>query len=461
MLLRGKALAWTTLRQRKQEQAETIAQETAELALEEEVIDFEAPETVAAIKAATRRIKGHVVLALPTDRVLLRVVDLPSVEREDLEGMVVLQVDKFSPFPIENMAVSFEVLDQGEDTSRVLVVAAPKRYIESIGGAFHRAGCTAHEMDVDVLGWWQLLRSHDAVAPEGQQVLVLADGEFVSMVVTRNGVPISFRSLGGNMDGTPVENAVEIAEEVNYTLTTLEATWGASATGTRLDVWHWADQPDEFVTQLEKACMVKCHVGNLETLPPLSEGIARRSMLGEGTHVDLAPGEWHDLERTRQLQKRLLRATAALVVIWLVGVVGFLVALQLQKSSVTSLVSRVDEVEGPADNVRQIMQKVREMEEYGARTHSALECLREISSFLPDRVDLTSFVYKKTREVSLRGQTDPNEVNQIYKFFEELEKSDLFEGASNQRVSTIGSGGNRKAQFTVLAQLPGGEEAQP
>ena len=42
-----------------------------------------------------------------------------------------------------------------------------------------------------------------------------------------------------------------------------------------------------------------------------------------------------------------------------------------------------------------------------------IECLREISALLPAGVDLTSFVYKKTKEVSLRGETDPGRVNLI------------------------------------------------
>ena len=99
------------------------------------------------------QINGEVVLGLTTDELLLKVVELPSVEDEDLAGMVELQADKLSPFPIEQMTVSHEVLSRTESSCTVLIAASPTRYIERLGAAFTDAGIKLERVDAAAMGW--------------------------------------------------------------------------------------------------------------------------------------------------------------------------------------------------------------------------------------------------------------------------------------------------------------------
>jgi len=78
--------------------------------------------------------RPKVSVAIPLDRVLLRVVELPSTEMDELRGMVDLQVDKFSPFPVEQMSVSFESLSQTANSTRVLIAAVRREEIDNAGG---------------------------------------------------------------------------------------------------------------------------------------------------------------------------------------------------------------------------------------------------------------------------------------------------------------------------------------
>jgi len=452
--LRRSQVEWTSLR-RKKNAIEVADHRAAEVAWPADPPDLNSPEAVAALKKACAGLKGTVVLGIPTDQVLLRVVDLPSTEPEELAGMVDLQVDKFSPFAVEHMAVSFEILSTGEGTSRVLVVAARKEVIDTIGVAFHRTGHSPREIDVNVLGWWHLLKEQGLVASEGRHVLLIHDVESIDLVVAENGVPVLFRSLGGRDDWP---GAAELAEETSYTLTTLEADRGSAQT-TQLTLWYWEQVAPELETRLREECLLDPELRGLGTLPPLSEGLARRSLLVTGRKTDLSPSEWHDVERTRRVRHRLLIASATFLLLWLLAVSAFLLGLRHQHRRLERAKARVEGVEGPAEQVRVIQAKVRDLEQYADRTRSGLECLREVSQLLPRGVDLTSFSYSKGKDVDVRGETDPNSVNLVYDFFEAMEKSPIFRGTSNEKITTRPSGGRPRAQFSVTAALS--EEEAP
>ena len=68
--------------------------------------------------------------------------------------------------------------------------------------------------------------------------------------------------------------------------------------------------------------------------------------------------------------------------------------------------------------------QVRSFEQYLDRSNSALECLREISQYLPKDVLLTSFQFKKGKSVGIRGEALA--VNAIYDYKQALDKSRMF-----------------------------------
>jgi hypothetical protein len=83
-------------------------------------------QTVAALDAAAAALPpgGTVHLALPCHAALLERMTLPSTDREELSGMVQLQLEKTLPYPVEEVSTSFDVLSQAENESTLLSVAA-------------------------------------------------------------------------------------------------------------------------------------------------------------------------------------------------------------------------------------------------------------------------------------------------------------------------------------------------
>jgi hypothetical protein len=100
------------------------------------------------------------------------------------------------------------------------------------------------------------------------------------------------------------------------------------------------------------------------------------------------------------------------------------------------------------------------LEKYADRSHSALECLREVTEALPDDVEIASYTYKKSEAVSLRGSSGRAEA--VYDFFQKLGASTLFAGVKDQPVSTRTVKDKRVSTFSLTAELPKDKpEARP
>ena len=84
-------------------------------------------ESVAALPAG-----AAVHLALPCNAALLERMTLPSVNRDELNGMVQLQLEKTLPYPVEEVSTDFEVIRQAENESTLISVAANHAQLDQL-----------------------------------------------------------------------------------------------------------------------------------------------------------------------------------------------------------------------------------------------------------------------------------------------------------------------------------------
>lgn len=450
VVVRRGALAWATLR-RKKNRLEVAGQRSETYELPAGVTDPAAPEVIQRLKPLCAHIKGRVAVALPSDQVLMRVVRLPTTDMAEIRDMAALQVDKFSPFPVEQMAVSQEVLHQQDGASRVLVAAVQGDHVRKLGDTLRAAGVFPREVDVEVLGWWRLLKQGQQIPAEGRHLVLIIDEHCTELIVSQDGVPVIIRSLGSHRHLSPAESAAEIAEEMNYTLTTLEAEWGAQAPDA-LRVWHRSEVPVEFLAKLRELSEVDVVTSSLDGLPPLAEGLARRAAERAPHILDLAPADWKVALESRKLKRVLLLVSGAFLVLWLAAVAVLAAGLGMQKRHLAAARADLKALQEPAKVVEQLKDQVRSLERYADRTYSGLECLREISQVLPAGVDLTAFTYKKYGQVNIRGEADASDP--IYDFFQALEQSQLFPEVKPEGVTQQQRAGRMKSQFKVTIVLP-------
>jgi len=404
-----------------------------------------------ALKNIARKFKGVMAVALPAEQALLRIVELPSTDAEEIAGMVELQVDKFAPFPIEQMAVAHEVLKQDEQQTRVLITAIRIEVVEETGALFHKAGLLCHWLDIDLLSWWTLLWDNGRIPEHGTQTVLILDEDTAFLLVAMDGTPIILRSMGRAVDAA----WDELAEDLAYTLTASQTEWNISEEGP-VNVWYTGSEPEGLAAALKNTCGLPVSLHELDELPPLSEGIAMRAA-SEKPLINLAPSAWHEQEKARKVRHTLLAASALVLGIWLAAVSVFWFGLQLQKKRLARLLAASETADAATREVRIKRDKVLSLRQYGDRGHSALECLREVTALLPEGVELISFGYHKGKSVSLKGHA--KETGSIYDFISALEKSSFFGEIKFEGLSQ----GNKKGSFNVVfpritCELPGDEK---
>ncbi|WP_111642678.1 pilus assembly protein PilM [Marinimicrobium alkaliphilum] len=155
----------------------------ADAVVEKNINDQEAvAEAIKAmVKQARTRVK-HAAVAVAGSAVITKTIDMPAGLNDDaLEAQISLEADQYIPFPLEEVAIDFEV--QGEsprnpEQVEVLLAACRRENIESRVAALQLAGLAEEKVDVEA---YAMERAFSLIAEQledqsGQVVAVLDIG---------------------------------------------------------------------------------------------------------------------------------------------------------------------------------------------------------------------------------------------------------------------------------------------
>lgn len=444
-------IEWTSCRV-KPDGVEQLSQDTATVAFSGESADeilasIELPEHV------SEDLSGDITVSLRTSELLMRVMEFPTVDEDEIADMVGFQIDKFSPFPQEQLAVSHEVLQRAEASSLVLLIAAKRECIDTIGDTFNAKGVRIHGIDARVLGWLKLLKDEGHVSGDGCELIIIDDDIDTTLIVIADGMPVAIRLIDAAVaNGTTLD---ELTEEIGYTLTTLETEFDLPEP-TGIQFWSHTDLVQSLRMQWAERSGLEIVSHQLAELPPLSEGIVRRTLSAE-SRIELVPREWIEYERRRKLRRQFTLIASSITAVWLVVLFSFYITFKVREGALHRSEERLAAIEPDARQALENRHKLKLLKVYTDRTHSALECLREVTALLPpEDVEFASYNYKKGKGVTLRGSAQNDDA--VYEFFNALAKSELFERVRDQSVNARSVKGVRSSVFLVTLDLPVEEE---
>lgn len=437
-------LEWSTVKV-VSDGIEPIRQESISVAISEESsgLNIELPEEM------IEQIKGDISVPLRTADLLMRVIELPAVQADELQNMAALQIDKISPFPADQIAFSHEVLQQSEDTSLVLLAIAKRSCIDHIGDAFKEKGIHIHSIDSRDLGWMRLLADAGHLAKDGCEIILINDGIEFSLIITRDGIPLAFRMLHVQVDAP--QGVDKVVREMGYTLISLDAEYDLPSPST-IQYWSQESLSVALRTQLAEKSGLSVRPHSLDELPPLSEGIVRRALAGH-SRIELIPQEWIEHETNQKLRKKTIIAGSAVVSIWLMILLAFFTIYKIRDRQLATVQERANDIAPKAKQALKNREKLKALKVYTNRSNSALECLREITLRLPiGDIEFLRYNYDKSKGVSLRGTSSSDSV--VDDFFIALGKSPLFEEIKNQSSHPRTSKGVRRYEFSATLTLP-------
>ena len=390
-----------------------------------------------------KKLTGELHVAVPASSVLMHTADFPTSDPAELEGMVELCVEDLSPYPSDRTYFGWEVLAPTASGSRVLIVLTSRNGVDTLHDSLKAHKLLAHRVDVDVLGWWRLISQEDGF--DGSRLIILLDENQAHLLAADRGLLVAVTSLG-DVRECPAE---VLAEDVELALGGMEADRGALEFD-EVVVWSRGEPPEIFRSlELDRRFACPLHTRDLQDLPPLTEGVARRGLTGglsgEGAKpLDLSPLSWKEEEAMRVSRRRLIAGAAAAGILWIVFAGGLTGFVRLKENQARTLRRELEAQRQPVENVRALSNQVRSLSQFTDRSQSALEVLRIMAEAAPGggRILVRDVHYRKHEGVNFSGEA----TGDFLLFQEVLGESDILRvqdfdttqtrGVTEFRVST-------------------------
>jgi type IV pilus assembly protein PilM len=142
----------------------------------------------------------QVVMGVANQRVVVRLVDLPWMEQEELRRSLRYQVQEYIPIPVDDAELDFDVLDEhegggGQRLMRVLLVAAQKEMVDGHVRAGMRAGLEPVGIDLTPFALIRSLAPEGIPLAEAGEALIDVGAKVTNIVVHAGGVPRFVRIL--------------------------------------------------------------------------------------------------------------------------------------------------------------------------------------------------------------------------------------------------------------------------
>jgi len=124
----------------------------------EEIQDEES--LVKIIKQSLAKVKGeklktnYVIAALPEEETFLEIIQMPKISTEDLKDAVYLAAENYVPLSIEDVYLDFQVIQplyDHLDHLDILMVALPKKTVDSYVSCFKKAGLQPQALEIESL----------------------------------------------------------------------------------------------------------------------------------------------------------------------------------------------------------------------------------------------------------------------------------------------------------------------
>ncbi len=378
------------------------------------------PEKVAA-KSWKHLIRGRLDLALlPESDVFLRVVRLPECDRQEMESMLEFQLERLSPFPVNQICWSFETLPCGlEGQATALVMIAESHRVEARLERLEEAGYSAdrleplgcHELlDLDLEEdriWIRLSPQEEGVAAMTAWILggTLQQAMVLSLPATQEGCRALCSHLEhahwtGEMEGWagPEMPPIDLRQAPG-----LDPSWEAA-------LREWSPhplQPSALPGPEEQASLTAGRVARNEA------------------QADLLPQERRIRYRQHFVDGIWMKGVGAMVLCYIFGVLAYFIMVEWARIEHQKVEARYRVSAPQYTNVVRMEGNIRTLEEQAARRTAALDCLQAIASILPPEVDLTGFQFAPGRQnkVTLSGTVLSSNDSALTRFYEDLNEA--------------------------------------
>jgi hypothetical protein len=362
---------------------------------------------------------------IASDKVFLRVLQLPKADAEETRSMVDLQLEKISPLPVAQIVWSFEVVPlmrregigqelQPHATGElqtVIVMMVARNHIEEYLGQLDADGYVPDRLEIPMLD------------------------QLLGLKVDNDGVWI-FPSVGANPNACL--EAWWYGGVLQYVgvLHLPEGPSRATALQEQLAQTAWAGESEGWITATPKLKLVADEATAaawqplfdptqpVEVIPPppqpqLAQVTARR-VASNGKTTNLLPPEFTARYKQRFVDYLWMRALGAIVVLYLLGVMVYAGFAKVAQFRYGNLQEEAATLGVNYTNTVQLKERVSVMQDTLDLQYAALECYRAIAQDLPAELTLRTIRFDQGRKVTYSGTASPDDRPKIVDLSEKM-----------------------------------------
>lgn len=402
----------------------------------------------AAFTKAVDETGGTAVLALPTSRILVKILRLPAAVRDELASVVTLQMAKHAPFSGEDMTVTGEIVFETDEEVTVLAAVLPHATVAQITPWLHDTGLRVERIDALMLGWWQAACATVAPAtPPVRRAFLARVGNEWDLVVADGECPVLARGLG------IIADAPTLTRELTLSLLNVEIETGAAAL--QEIIFFTNDVPEQTLTTAVREAL-GAPVRHQRPAQPDADlaALAVRDAADDPPTFNLLPETWRVRNTTRDVARRFWTGAIVFAVVWVLAAAVLFGAPAIIRERVKQVDRSLAANKAAFESVQNIRNRAVLVESYMDRSNSILEAMRVVAERMPTGVELTGLTYRREEGLRLSGEaTDPN---LVYRLKEALENTAPFGNCTLTGVSL--STDRRKHRFELVCALSKTEE---
>jgi len=374
--------------------------------------------------------KGReVALALPLNRLIVKMVRVPAENRDDMVGYATPILKAMSPYPDEQLTVSCEVVREAEDGTVVLAAALPEGASDDVASALDDAGLNVKQVDALALG--ALRSAWPKLGLEGgstRKMALFGGVDCISLFILDGDCPVAVRALSPGCD---------MRRELMLSLLDAEEFGGAAELS---EIVVFGDVP---VDGLDAFAPVRAVAG--EGIDSVA-GVAERSM--EATSLNALPDSWREVLDETRFKRKMKTWLGTAGGVWLL-VMAVLFGVPKAYDYMTHRQETLCKAHRSSYNkVREKKEQVEAVRLVSNHDLGALEALRVVTSVLPDNVTLKSWNFKRGDKLTFSGVAEDGDQQKIYSF------KDGLAGVMLSQVSELEEDG--ETPFFTDVVLPSG-----
>jgi Tfp pilus assembly protein PilN len=373
--------------------------------------------------------KDNVTLALPRERALVKVVELPSAAKENLRKVLEYELGKYIPFSPEEALFDFQILEERENILRIMLVIMRKEDVNEHLDLFKRVGISPLAVEISSTGAINLFYYDQHPSQEGSLALVDIEKQSFEFYFFEKGI---FKEDFHGSFIQEEERAQELTDA--YRLAVMKGlgpkdekqslfVFGEEAHETLVEKLRPGVPGDIQLAQSFRRVQISNGLQNLRANYP-SIGLALRGLTKTRWNINLLPLNLRK-KVTRIGLYLALSLSAVAVVLALTWTIHPLLQereeLQRVLAQVKEKKPRVDAIEAVQKNKDLLEKEVQEFETLKREETSKLAILRELSDALPSSVWIWN-VKLRSKDIEINGfASSASDLIAI------LDKSPLFE----------------------------------